>query len=371
MEVTLKRDDLVRGLHLVQGVVERRTPQPILANVLLEPSEGGIALTATDMEVGLRVTVPAQMKKQAAVTVNARKVYEIARELAAEDVTLKVGTAGWVDVVAGRSRFKVVSLDPKDYPQLPFGANAGTGTPIRIAAGTLREMIDKTLFAVSQDETRFNLSGVYVESAEGGILRMVATDGHRLAMIDRSVADAKLPRGVIMPRKGLVEVRKLLDETGEAELTLVVAEKDVRVHTPQLSFFMRLVEGEFPDYRQVVPASTRARAQVNRDDFQAAVRRISLLASERSHGVKLHFEKGSLELSASNPDLGEASEDIEASYGGESMSIGFNGRYLLDVLNVHAQGDVIELGLTEEVGPGLLRGSQDPTYTYVLMPMRL
>jgi DNA polymerase III subunit beta len=371
MEVTLKRDDLVRGLHLVQGVVERRTPQPILANVLLEPAEGGIALTATDMEVGLRVTVPAQMKKKAAVTVNARKVYEIARELAADEVTLKVGTAGWVDVVAGRSRFKVVSLDPKDYPQLPFGANAGTGTPIRIAAGTLREMIDKTLFAVSQDETRFNLSGVYVESAEGGILRMVATDGHRLAMVDRSVADAKLPRGVIMPRKGLVEVRKLLDETGEAELTLVVAEKDVRVHTPQLSFFMRLVEGEFPDYRQVVPSSTRAKAQVNRDDLLAAVRRISLLASERSHGVKLHFEKGSLELSASNPDLGEASEDIEASYGGESMSIGFNGRYLLDVLGVHAQGDVIELGLTEEVGPGLLRGSQDPTYTYVLMPMRL
>jgi DNA polymerase-3 subunit beta len=371
MEVTLKRDDLVRGLHLVQGVVERRTPQPILANVLLEPAEGGIALTATDMEVGLRVTVPAQMKKKAAVTMNARKVYEIARELAADEVTLKVGTAGWVDVVAGRSRFKVVSLDPKDYPQLPFGANAGTGTPIRIAAGTLREMVDKTLFAVSQDETRFNLSGVFVESAEGGVLRMVATDGHRLAMVDRSVADAKLPRGVIMPRKGLVEVRKLLDETGEAEITLVVAEKDVRVHTPQLSFFMRLVEGEFPDYRQVIPSSTRAKAQVNRDDFLAAVRRISLLASERSHGVKLHFEKGSLELSASNPDLGEASEDIEASYGGEPMSIGFNGRYLLDVLAVHAQGDVIELGLTEEVGPGLLRGSQDPTYTYVLMPMRL
>lgn len=371
MEVTLKRDDLVRGLHLVQGVVERRTPQPILANVLIEPAEGGIALTATDMEVGLRVTVPAQMKKKAAVTVNARKVYEIARELAADEVTLKVGTAGWVDVVAGRSRFKVVSLDPKDYPQLPFGANAGTGTPIRIAAGTLREMVDKTLFAVSQDETRFNLSGVFVESAEGGVLRMVATDGHRLALVDRSVADAKLPRGVIMPRKGLVEVRKLLDETGEAEITLVVAEKDVRVHTPQLSFFMRLVEGEFPDYRQVIPSSTRAKAQVNRDDFLAAVRRISLLASERSHGVKLHFEKGSLELSASNPDLGEASEDIEASYGGESMSIGFNGRYLLDVLAVHAQGDVIELGLTEEVGPGLLRGSQDPTYTYVLMPMRL
>jgi DNA polymerase-3 subunit beta len=371
MEVTVKREDLVSGLYLVQGVVERRTPQPILTHVLIEPAESGIALIATDMEVGLRAQVAAQMKKKGTVTVNARKLYEISREVTAEEITLKSTSSGWVDVVAGRSRFKVVSLEPKEFPELPFGPGAAGGVPIRIAAGTLREMIDRTLFAVSTDETRFNLSGVYVETGENGVLRMVATDGHRLALIDRSLAEAKLPRGVIMPRKGLVEVRKLLDETGEAELTLVVADKDVRVHTPTVSFFMRLVEGEFPDYRQVIPGAPRVKAVVNRDDFLAALRRTSLLASERSHGVKLHLEKGTLELSASNPDLGEASEDLEASYAGDSMTIGFNGRYLLDVLNAHAAGDTIEIGLTDEVGPGLIRGSQDPTYTYVLMPMRL
>jgi DNA polymerase-3 subunit beta len=371
MEVSVRRDDLVRGLHLVQGVVERRNTLPILTNVLVEPAEGGIALTATDMEVGLRGQVQAQLKKKGTVAVNARKLYEIAREVSAEEVILRSPAPGWVEVLAGRSKFKVVSLDPKDFPQLPLGATAGGGVSLRVAAGTLREMIDKTLFAVSTDETRFNLSGVHMETPEPGTLLMVATDGHRLAMISRTIPDARLPAGVIMPRKGLVEVRKLLDEAQDAELSLVVAEKDVRLHTPQVSFFMRLVEGEFPDYRQVVPSGSRVQARVNRDDFLAALRRTSLLASERSHGVKLHLEKGRLEISASNPDQGEASEDIEVSYSGEPLTIGFNARYLLEVLGVHAAGDVIELGLADEVGPGVLRTSQDPDYTYVVMPMRL
>jgi DNA polymerase-3 subunit beta len=371
MEVSVRREDLIRSLYLVQGVVERRSTQPILAHVLLEPAEGGLAVVATDMEVGLRCQLPARVTKKGPTTLNARKLYEIAREVTSDEVTLRSGSEGWVDVVAGRSRFKVVSFPPKDFPELPLGSGLGGGAQIRVAAGTLREMIDKTIFAVSTDETRFNLSGVHVETIENGILRMVATDGHRLALIDRAIGATALPRGVIMSRKGLAEVRKLLDETGEQELTLVVAEKDVRVHTPAVSFFMLLVEGEFPDYKQVIPSAPRLRAQLGRDEFLAAVRRAALMASERSHGVKLRLESGSLELSASNPDAGEASEDIEVSYGGDPVSVGFNGRYLIDVLGVHAAGDTIELGLTDEVGPGILRGSQDPSYTYVLMPMRL
>ena len=371
MEVTVKREDLVKGLYLVQGVVERRNTLPILANVLLEPAAEGIALTATDMEVGLRGTIPAEVKKKGAITLNARKLYEIAREVPGEDVVLKAAQAGWVEVVSGRSKFKVVSLDAKDFPQLPLAAEAPQGITLRIATGTLREMIDKTLFAVSSDETRFNLSGVFVTSGEGDTVRMVATDGHRLAMVDRRVPGPRIERGVIMPRKGLVEARKLLDETDEPEISMIVSAKDVRLIMRSVSFFMRLVEGEFPDYRQVIPGASRTQARANRDDFLAALRRISLLASERSRGVKLHLEKGRLELSASNPDQGEASEDIEVAYGGEPVTIGFNARYLIDVLGVHAEGEVVELGLTDEVGPGVLRGSQDPEYTYVVMPMRL
>lgn len=371
MELTVGREDLVRGLHLVQGVVERRTTLPILANVMLEPAEGGIALSATDMEVGLRGIVPAEVKRKGTVTLNARKLYEIAREVSAPEIVLRSAQAGWVEVLAGRSRFRIVSLDPKDFPPLPLGADAPQALPIRIAAGTLREMIDRTLFAVSSDETRFNLSGVYLAKGENGTLRMVATDGHRLAMIDRKVPEAKIERGVIMSRRGLIEVRKLLDGADDSELTLLVSPKDVRLLMKSVSFFMRLIEGEFPDYRQVVPGSTRVQVRANRDDFLAALRRIALLASERSRGVKLRLEKGKLELSASNPDQGEASEDIEVSYQGEPLGIGFNARYLVDVLGVHAEGDVIEMGFTDEVGPGVLRGSQDPDYTYVVMPMRL
>jgi DNA polymerase-3 subunit beta len=200
---------------------------------------------------------------------------------------------------------------------------------------------------------------------------MVATDGHRLAMVDRLVPEGKLERGVVMPRKGLGEVRKLLEGMEEGELTLLVSPKDVRIAMPAVSFFMRLVEGEFPDYRQVIPASTRIQVRANRDDFLAALRRTALLASERSRGVKLSLTRGRLEISASNPDQGEASEDIEVAYQGEPVTVGFNARYLIDVLTVHAEGDVIELALTDEVGPGVLKGSQDPDFTYVVMPMRL
>jgi DNA polymerase III subunit beta len=369
MEISVKREDLLHGLYLVQGVVERRTPQPVLTHVLIEADGEQVAMSATDMEVGLRCRVAASVKRGGAVTANARKLYEIAREVTADEVTLRATAAGWVDLHAGRSKFKVVSLDPRDFPALPLGPAASTGAAIKIAAGTLREMIDKTLFAVSTDETRFNLSGVYLESGDGG-LRMVATDGHRLAMIERALTAPTLPKGVIMPRKGLVEVRKLLEQE-EAELSLVVAEKDVRVQTPEVAFFMRLIEGEFPDYKQVIPGSTRSKVHMNREDFLGALRRIALLASERSHGVRLGLQKGTLEVAASNPEQGEASEDIEVSYNGDPMTVGFNARYLLDVLGVHAAGDMMELGLTDEVGPGVLHGSQDATFTYVLMPMRL
>src|SRR5881409_1560656 len=370
MEVTVRREDLVRGLHLAQGVVERRNTLPILSNVLIEPAGEGIALTATDTEVGLRRLVTAEVRKKGAVTLNARKLYEITREVSAEEVVLKSAQAGWVEVLAGRSKFKIVSLDPKDFPQLPLGTDAPQGATLAIAAGTLREMIDRTLFAVSSDETRFNLSGVFLGNEGDGVLRMVATDGHRLAMVDRRLPNARIERGVVMPRKGLVEARKLLEEVEDAEVKMVVPPKDVRLVLHSVSFFMRL-EGDFPDYRQVIPGAPRVQARANRDDLLSALRRISLLASERSHGVKLHLERGKLELWASNPDQGEASEELDVQYTGEPLTIGFNARYLIDVLTVHAEGDVIELGFTDEVGPGVVRGSQDPDYTYVVMPMRL
>src|SRR5256886_15708540 len=209
MEFTVRREALVRVLYPVRGVVERRNTLPILSNVLIEPAGEGIALAATDTEVGLRRVVTAEVRKKGAVTLNARKLYEITREVSAEEVVLKSVQAGWVEVLAGRSKFKIVSLDAKDFPQLPLGTDAPEGTTISIAVGTLREMIDRTLFAVSSDETRLNLAGVFVGNEVGGVLRMVATDGHRLAMMDRRLPNAGLEPGAMRPRNVPGEAREV------------------------------------------------------------------------------------------------------------------------------------------------------------------
>lgn len=372
MEVRVRRDDLTRGLHLLQGVAERqgRITQPILGHVLIEPDAKGIALSATDLEMGFRGHVDAIVKKPAAMTCSARKLYEIAKEVAADEIVLRSAAEGWVEVLAGRSRFKVIAMNPEDFPELPLREPPAKGATLRVAAGTLREMIDRTLFAVSPDETRPNLAGVYMV-AQQDTLQMVATDGHRLAKIDRAIPGVKMAKGVILPPRGLRELRKILDEADVADVTLSVGERDVRAQLEGLAFFMQLIEGEFPNYAQVIPKATTRKAVVQRDDLLAALRRTSLLANERNRGVRLSLSAGTLALAASNPELGEASEDLEASYAGDELQIGFNATYLIEVLNQHPQGDTIEIGLTDEVGPGVIRGSQDPDYTYVLMPMRL
>jgi DNA polymerase-3 subunit beta len=361
---------MVQGLYFAQGVVERRNTLPILANVLMEATQDSLLITATDMEIGVRRRCAATVKKRGSVTLNARKLYEIAREIPAEEMTIRSVGEGLVEVAGGRSKFKMVSLDPKEFPDLPFGA-AAEGTKLRITGTLLGGMIDRTVFAVSTDETRFNLSGVLLEIAAPGEVRMVGTDGHRLATVTRAVAGAEPVHVVIVPRKGLLEVKRLLEFAADKEMDLILSQKEVRLRNELVELFMRAIEGEFPDYRQVMPRETPNRVRVARDDILNAVRRVSLVASERSRGVKLQLERGKLEVSASSPDLGEASEELDVEYAGSSMAVGFNARYLLDVLSVHGEGETIEIGLTDSAGPGTVKSDEDADYTYVLMPMRL
>jgi len=372
MDLRIAKDDFVDGLYLTQGVVEKRNTLPILANVLIEATESGVQLTATDLEVGIRKACRGKSKGDGAITVNARKLYEIVRELPADEITLRSGDGGWVEVTGGKSRYRMVSLDPKEFPSIPAAppvAKKG-GVTMTLAGGELGELIDKTLFAVSTDETRLSLGGVFIESPEKGQIRMVATDGHRLSMIEREVAGAQLQPGVILPRKGLVEAKRLL-ERGEADVTVSIAGNLARVERDGVELFMRLIEGEFPDYRQVIPKQSTRLARVERDPLFGALRRVSILSSERSRGVKLHLQPGVLEVQTTNPDIGEATEELDADYAGEEFSIGFNARYLLDVLSLAGITGAIEIGLTDEVSPGLIRIREDEGYTYVVMPMRL
>lgn len=371
MNVTVDRESLVRALARAQGVVDKRHALAMLTNVLLEADERSLSVVATDLEVSLRQTIAAKVKKAGRVATSARTLFEVVRESSAEEITLKALENQWLEVVYGKSKFKLTGVDPDEHPGMPQSAAAGTksGT-IEIASSDLAEMVRKTVFAVSIDDTRSNLSGVFLtKGAKKSTLRMVATDGHRLAVIDRTVGGAGLPDGSILPRKGLAELGKILGESTD-KVTLTVAGSECVATLGDSVLSMRLVEGKFPDYQKVIPEESTRIVRVQRDALLQPLRRVSIMSSERARSVRLCADRGKLEVSASNPDMGEATEEVPVDYRGEKLEVGFNAKYLIDVLNVLPEGSDIELGLSDELSPGVVRGG-DAGYTYVVMPLRI
>ena len=382
MEFSVGKEDLLQCLYLVQGVVERRSSLPLLSHVLIESNptgenEGVISLGATDLEIGIRQQCQAEVRASGSMTADARKLYEIIRELPSGPIRLRSGGNGWVDVTSGKSRFKIASLDPKEFPTITGQKekkeeSSSSDQFISLPGPTLREMIEKTLFATSPDETRLNLSGVYLETQKEGKVRMVASDGHRLSLIERDVDTPSLPDwpSVILPKKGLVETRKLLEKS-EGTIDVSVNDSVVNLKKETTELFMRLIEGDFPDYQQVVPKEHTHRIEFPRDELLSALRRILILTTERSRGIKLQFEKDKIEVSVNTPDVGEGTEEIAASYAGDGLSIGFNGRYLTEALNVMNEGDSVVLFLKDETSPGLLQQKESHEFSYVIMPMKI
>jgi DNA polymerase III subunit beta len=368
MEIKAKRDDLLATLYWTQSIVERRNTMPILANVLLEAGKGSVRVTATDLEVGVRGEFDGHIVKEGTVTVNAKKIYEIIREVPSDQVQLKRLENDWVEVRSGRSVFKIVGMDAKEFPQFPkFDSKSLSSTP----ASTIHEMIERTIFSVSTDETRYSLNGVFVEEAEGGKIRMVATDGHRLAFEERTVGSLGLAKGVILPRKGLAELKKLLESGTEGVVSLGFKENMGLVVKEKVEFFMRLIDGDFPDYTKVIPVGNPNVAKLEHEELLQALRRVSILSSERYKGIRMEFSEDKVSISANNPDLGEALEEIEAEYKGKTLSIGFNARYLLDVLGILGGDGEISIELKDELSPSVIRKNGVDSYLYVLMPMRL
>jgi DNA polymerase-3 subunit beta len=368
MEIKAKRDNLLATLYWTQSIVERRNTMPILANVLIESRKGEIRLTATDLEVGIRGVVEGEVVREGIVSVNAKKLYEIVRELPEEQLQLKRLENEWVEIRSGRSLFKIVGMDAREFPQFP---NFDASTLSTTSASVIREMIERTIFAVSMDETRHNLNGIFVEQGSGGKMRMVATDGHRLAFIEKGLGAFGLQKGVILPRKGVAELKKLLEGSGEGVVSLGFRENMGLVVKEQIELFMRLIDGDFPDYTKVIPKGNPQIAKVDQRELLQALRRVSILSSERYKGIKMAFGDSKVSISANNPDLGEAAEDIEVDYSGKLLTIGFNARYLIDMLGVlGAEGDV-DIELKDELSPSLIRKAGDESYLYVLMPMRL
>ncbi len=377
MGIVVERQSLMNGLSLVQGIVERRNTVPILGHVLIEPEEKSIRLAATDLEVGISTQVPCKSGKEKSLTLNARKLFEIVRETEGDEFSINSLDNDWVELKCGRSRFKMMGLDPRSFPAMPSqsakadGPKKSVKASLTISAAVLATMIDKTIFSVSPDEARYNLSGVYLEAHDAGKARMVATDGHRLSMIDRVIPGFAMEGGTIIPRKGLTELRKLLDQSGDSEVKLMLDGQLASLKRGATEVSMRLVEGEFPDYRGVVPKQTKYHIKVGRDALQASIKRAAIFSNERYHGVKLALGTGALTVSSTSPEMGEASETIDVDYRGDEFSVGFNAAYLLQALAVVPAESEIDLGLSDEASPGLLRTPSDSEFSYVVMPMRL
>src|ERR671924_2282271 len=366
MEFKAKRGDFLAMLYWTQSIVERRNTMPILANVLVEAQKSEIRVTATDLEVGVRGDVDGEVIKEGTITVNAKKLYEIIREVPNEQVQLKRLENDWVEIRSGKSVFKIVGMDAREFPQFPKMDSKGLSTT---PASTIREMIERTIFSVSTDETRYSLNGVFIAQGEGGKVRMVSTDGHRLAFEEKALGSLGLTKGVILPRKGLSELKKLLDSGEDGVISIGFRENMGLVTKQKIELFMRLIDGDFTDYTKVIPKGNPNIAKIDHDELLQALTRVSILSSERYKGIKMDFSDGKVLISANNPDLGEAAEEVETEYKGKPLSIGFNARYLLDVLGVLESEGEVDIELKDELSPSVIRKPGKEGYLYVLMPM--
>lgn len=370
------REVLLKALQRVQSVVDRKSTIPILSHILIDTTKDNqLIFSATDLEVGIRCVYPATVHQPSRITVPAKSLYEIVKEL--QDGALvkwKVFENFWVEITAGKSLFKLVGQDSDEFPRLP---EIRSDKSFTLPRGNLIRMIDHTIFAVSNDQTRYDLSGVFLEQlkAQGKVyLRMVATDGHRLSMMDQEIPGAKdlhIEQGVILPRKGLLELKRVLAE--EEEISCCFMENNVVFwnQNQQTVLFMRLLDGEFPDYTPVIPKNNDRHIVVNRSQLLDSLRRISVLSAEHSRSVKFSFEKGKLRLSSSNPKLGEAREDLDIEYPGEKIEIGFNAGYFMDVLGALQEQNDVVLELTDILSPSLIKGKDFDGSLNIVMPMQL
>ncbi|MGF1608021.1 MAG: DNA polymerase III subunit beta [Kiloniellales bacterium] len=372
MKLTIERAALLRSLAHVQSVVERRNTIPILSNVLLEAGNGQLSLTATDMDLNIVESVAAEVAEPGATTAPAHTLYDIVRKLpeGAQIELTVAGDSGQMSLTSGRSSFTLSTLPKEDFPA------AGDGElPQQFALQPveLRHLVDRTRFAISTEETRYYLNGIYLHAAQSGnvaVLRAVATDGHRLARFEMPLPEgaAEMP-GVIVPRKTVNELRKLIEETGEA-IQIGLSDTKVRFAFDSTVLTSKLIDGTFPDYERVIPSGNDKIMKVDCKSFAEAVDRVSTISTEKSRAVKLAVANGTLVLSATSPENGSATEEIEIDYNGSALEIGFNSRYLLDIAQ-QIEGEEAEFALADAASPTVVSDVADSSALYVLMPMRV
>ncbi len=366
MKFSINKEDILEELQLLQGIVEKRNTLPILANILINVTKEKVEMTGTDLEVGLKSHFPAKISQTGAVTVSGKKLFEIVKSLAEEkEVTFKENQDSMIEITAGESEFKILCLPKEDYPQVPeprFEKN------IILPLGLVKEMVDRVYYAITQ-EHRYYLTGALLILKDKS-LELVSTDGHRLAYTAKSVDDLKLDDEirVIVAKKTLSELRKIEDE----ELEFDFDQSNLFFRVKNRTLISRIIEGKFPNFEEVIPVGNPNVIVVPREEITNAIRRVSLLSSERSRGIKMSLEKNRLRLFSSNPEIGEARDKLDVNYDGENVEVGFNSQYLLDFLNtVHTES--IQFELKDENSAVLMKpeGEEGLKFIYVLMPMKI
>lgn len=366
MNFSIGKKDIIGELQLLQGIVEKRNTMPILANILVEVTDKEVHLTGTDLEVGLKTHFPAEIGEKGSITVSGKKIFEIVKSLG-EDQTIVFKEAGdlLMEIVSGNSQFKVLCLPKEDFPKV---LSAKFEKNINLPLSTVQEMIDRVYYAIAQEQ-RYYLNGALMILKENSI-EFVSTDGHRLAYTAKTLEDIKVDQEIqgIVSKKTLSELKKFEDETVEFDLD----ENNLFFKVANRTLISRIIEGKFPNYEAVIPKDNKNIISVQRDEITEAVRRVALLSTERSKGVKFTIEKNQLGLFSSNPEIGEAQDRVDVEYDGDEIEIGFNSQYLLDFLTT-VKEERVRLELKDENSAALMRPEtdEDIKYFYVLMPMKI
>ncbi len=367
MKLSVSKEELLEKLSNIQNIVEKRNTMPVLSHFLLDAGKKKAFILATDLETAIKEPVDMKVEKEGRLCIPARKLFEIVKEVEG-DITMESEEGQWLKVRAGMSKFKLACLSPDDFPAWPGMEDI---EEMQIDTKNLVEMIEKSLYAAGESDTRYTLNGLLFHARQGGNeMTMVGTDGHRLACISRQInIPLKDEKKVIVPRKAAAEVRKFLDRDID-KLTIIIGKSHVLFKIEEVQFLTRLIEGTYPNYEQVIPANNEKRITLNKEEFIKALRRVSVMSREKSNAVKADIADGSLAVSASNPDLGEARDEIKIDYKGEPLEMGFNARYLIDALSA-MNGESVVFELQDPLSPTLLKEEGNENYKCVIMPMRV
>jgi DNA polymerase III subunit beta len=365
MEFRISKNEFLRGLRLAQGIADRKSTMPMLANVLLRTQgKSQLLVAATDLNVSLTAELKSTNTVEGGLTLSAKNLYELIANAPGDDVTVKKTDNHWAEIKSGKVTYKIVGMPDRDFPKVPDHREASYAT---IESAVLKEMIERTLFSVCNDETRFHLNGVFFES-DGSKCRMVSTDGHRLSKVERTIANGpKLTSGVIIPKKGLLELRRVLEVGPQCKLAIKTPH--LFLVQDDLALAVKLIDATFPPYDQVIPKDHKRVITVDRTRFIDALRRAQLMSSE-TRGVKVAAAKDGVTITSDNPDLGEVREELEAEYDGDAIAIGFNPKYVVELL-LQMSSDQITISLGGELDPGLIRPLTGDDYLGVVMPMRI